>query len=311
MIGYIIRRLLSICLTFFVVSVLIFIMMHSVPGGPFDAVEMPLDEEVVARINAQYGLDQPLHIQYCRYMWGVLNLDFGIPYQSPGETVLELLGRAWVPSLVLGGLGVLIGAPVGVALGMTAALRRNSWIDYVASAISTIGLTIPVFVTSMLLILVFAVWLNWLPASGWGEPKKWILPIVAYSAIPMATYARYSRSSILDTLNKPFVTVLRAKGLPESKILCIHVLRNSAIPMVTVFLPMFIGTATGSIFVEAMFRVPGLGSYFVSSIETRDYPLEMALVLMVTVMMCFAYFLADVAYALLDPRIRLVGGVAK
>ena len=307
MVGYVIRRLLSVCVTFFVVSILLFVMMHAIPGGPFDATEMPLSEAAKATIMARYGLDQPLYVQYLKYMWGVLHFDFGIPYQSPGETVLELLGRAWVPNLVLGGAGVLIGAPLGIALGLMAALKRNSWVDYVASAIATLGLTIPVFVTSMLLILVFAVWLNWLPASGWGEPRKWILPIIAYAAIPLATYARYTRSAMLDTLNKPFVTVLRAKGLPERKIIFQHVLRNSAIPMVTVFLPMFIGTATGSIFVEAMFRVPGLGAYFVSSIVTRDYPLEMALILMITVMFCLAYFLADIAYALLNPRIRLGG----
>jgi len=304
---FILRRLLSIMVTFFIVSVLIFVMMHAIKGGPFDAGDMPMPPAVRDRIMAKYGLDQPIYVQYLKYMWGVLRLDFGVPFQSPGETVLELIGRAWVPSLVLGGLGVLIGAPLGILLGMAAALRRNTWVDYLASAVATLGLTIPVFVTSMLLILVFAVWLAWLPASGWGEPKKWILPIIAYATIPMATYARYTRSAMLDTLNKPFVTVLRAKGLSERRILFQHVLRNSSIPMVTVFLPMFIGTATGSIFVEAMFRVPGLGAYFVSSIRTRDYPLEMALMLMLTVMFCLAYLLSDILYAWLNPRIR-VGG---
>ncbi|MBT7448068.1 MAG: ABC transporter permease [Tateyamaria sp.] len=311
MIGYIIQRLLSILLTFGVVSILLFMMMHAMPGGPFDATEMPLSGAAKATIMAQYGLDQPLYVQYFKYMQGVFQLDFGIPYQSPGETVLELLGRAWVPSLILGGAGVLIGAPIGIGLGLLAALNRNTWVDYLASSIATLGLTIPVFVTSMALILVFSVWLNWLPASGWGEPRKWILPIVAYATIPMATYARYTRSAILDTLNKPFVMVLRAKGLSERKVIFKHVLRNSAIPMVTVFLPMFIGTATGSIFVEAMFRIPGLGAYFVSSIVTKDYPLEMALILMITVMFCFAYFLADIAYAILNPRIRLKEGTSK
>ena len=307
MILYILKRLLSVFFTFIAVSLIVFIMMHSIPGGPFDPVDMPLSKAAKDTIMKRYGLDQPLYVQYIKYMWGVMHFDFGIPYQSPGETVLELLGRAWIPSLVLGGLGVLIGAPIGILLGMVAALKRNSLVDYFASAISTLGLTIPVFVISMLLILLFYVWLNWLPASGWGEPKKWILPIIAYSAIPMATYARYTRSSMLDTLNKPFVMVLRAKGLSENTIIFRHVLRNSAIPMVTVFLPMFIGTATGSIFVEAMFRVPGLGAYFVSSIQTKDYPLEMALLLMITVMFCIAYFLADLAYVLLNPRIRLNG----
>ena len=307
MIGYIIRRLISIALTFFIVSLIIFLMMHAVPGGPFDQKDMPLSEAVKAQINARLGLDQPLWVQYVNYMKGVMVGDFGVPFQAPGETVLSLLADAWPPSLILGGLGVLIGVPVGILLGMAAALRRNTWIDYLASVIATLGLTIPIFVISMLLILIFAVWLHWLPASGWGKPERWILPIIAYAAIPIATYARYTRSVMLDTLSRPFVTALRAKGLSERRIIFQHVLRNSAIPMVTLFLPMFIGIATGSIFIESMFRIPGLGSYFVSSITNRDYPLEMSLVLMVTLMFCFAYLFADIAYALLNPRIR-VGG---
>ena len=237
----------------------------------------------------------------------MLHFDFGVPYQSPGETVMGLVLHAWLPSLVLGGMGILVGAPVGILLGMAAALNRNTWIDYLASAVATLGLTIPVFVISTLLILVFAVWLGWLPASGWGEPKRWILPILAYATVPLATYARYARSAMLDTLNKPFVTVLRAKGLSERKIIFQHVLRNSAIPMVTIFLPMFVGIATGSIFVEKMFRVPGLGAYFVSSIDKRDYPLEMALMLLITMLFCISYLFSDVLYALLNPRIRIDG----
>ena len=307
MLAHIVRRILSVAFTFLTVSIIIFLMMHSVPGGPFDANDMPVSEAVRARMMAQWGLDQPLHVQYLNYMWGVLHLDFGVPFQSPGETVVQLISRAWIPSLVLGGAGVLIGAPLGILLGLAAALNRNSWVDYLTSTLATLGLTIPVFVTSMLLILIFAVWLNWLPASGWPHPNRWILPIACYAAIPLATYARYTRSAVLDTLNRPFVTVLRAKGLSERRIIFQHVMRNSAIPLVTVFLPMFIGTATGSIFVEAMFRVPGLGAYFVSSIEVRDYTLQMALMLLITFMYCLAYLLSDIAYALLNPRIR-VGG---
>lgn len=308
MIRYILGRLASIALTFFVVSIIVFLMMHAVPGGPFDGNDMPVSDAVKAKLNESLGLDRSLYVQYFSYMWGVLRLDFGVPFQSPGETVLDLLARAWPPSLLLGGLGVLIGAPLGILLGMAAALRRNSWVDYLASAFATLGLTIPVFVTSMALILVFAVWLNWLPASGWGKPHSWVLPVIAYATIPMATYARYTRSAMLDVLNKPFVTVLYAKGLSGRRIIFQHVLRNAALPMVTVFLPMFIGTATGSIFVEAMFRVPGLGSYFVSSIEQRDYPMEMALTLILTLMFCLAYLVSDIAYALLNPRIRVGGG---
>lgn len=308
MIRYILGRLASVALTFTCVSVIVFLMMHAVPGGPFDGNDMPVNDAVKAKLNASLGLDQPLYVQYFKYMWAVLHFDFGIPFQSPGETVLQLLARAWPPSLILGGAGVLIGAPLGILLGVAAALRRNTWVDYLASAFATLGLTIPVFVISMALIMVFVVWLNWLPASGWGKPRAWILPVIAYAAIPMATYARYTRSAMLDVLTKPFVTVLRAKGLSERRIIFQHVLRNAALPMVTVFLPMFIGTATGSIFVEAMFRVPGLGAYFVSSIELRDYSLEMALILMITMMFCLAYLISDIVYALLNPRIRVGGG---
>jgi len=305
MIVYLIKRLLSVAVTFFIVSLVIFLMMHAVPGGPFTEKDMPLSEAVKAALNARLGLDKPLWVQYVNYMAGVLQGNWGVPYQSPGETVISLLQQAWLPSLILGGSGVIIGAALGILIGIAAALKRNSWIDYLASTLSVLGLTIPVFVISMLLILIFAVWLNWLPASGWGKPERWVLPIIAYAAIPLATYARYTRSAMLDTLNRPFVTALRAKGLSESRIIFQHVLRNSAIPMVTVFLPMFMGTATGSIFVEAMFRIPGLGSYFVSSITNRDYPLEMALMLMFTICICFSYLISDIVYAWLNPRIRL------
>ena len=147
MLGYVLRRLVSVLVTFVIVSMIIFLMMHSIPGGPFDAGDMPLPEEVRQKMMAQYGLDKPLWVQYLNYMNGVIRLDFGVPFQSPGETVLGLISRAWVPSLVLGGLGVLIGVPLGMLLGMAAALRRNSWIDYLASAVATLGLTVPVFVT--------------------------------------------------------------------------------------------------------------------------------------------------------------------
>jgi ABC-type dipeptide/oligopeptide/nickel transport system permease component len=307
MTGFILRRTLSMLVTFIVVSIVIFLMMHSIPGGPFDGYEMPLPDNIKQKLMAQLGLDRPLWEQYLRYMWGVLHLDFGVPYQSPGETVMGLVAHAWLPSLTLGGLGILVGAPIGILLGMAAALRRNSWVDYLASAVATLGLTIPVFIISTGLILVFAVWLHWTPASGWGEPKRWILPILAYAAVPLATYARYARSTMLDVLNKPFVAVLRAKGLSERRIIFQHVLRNAAIPMVTIFPAMFVGIATGSIFVEAIFRVPGLGAYFVSSIDKRDYPLEMALMLLISALYSVSYLLADVLYAVLNPRIRVDG----
>ncbi len=305
MLGYILRRILSLLVTFFLVSVLIFALMRSLPGGPFDEDKMPLSEAAKEKLKEQYGLEGPLYMQYLRYMWGVLHFDFGIPYQSPGETVVELLARAWPPSLTLGGLGMAVGTPIGILLGIAAALRRNSPIDYTASLVSTMGITIPIYVISLMLMLIFGVWLDWLPTYGWGEPKAWILPVTAYSVVPIAEFARFTRSSILDIMNQPFVMVLRAKGLPERTVIFRHVLKNASIPMVTIFFPMFIGIATGTIFVEKMFRVPGLGNYFVSSISKRDYPMEMALVLLLTLLVGTAYIITDILYTVLNPRIRV------
>jgi ABC-type dipeptide/oligopeptide/nickel transport system permease component len=302
---YIIKRIGSLLISFFLVSVIVFGMMHSIPGGPFDATEMPLSEVTRAKLYEQYGLDRPLYEQYLRYMWNFIRGDFGVPYQSPGETVVELLARAWPPSLILGGLGMIVGTPIGILLGIGAAIRRNSVLDYTASFVSTLGLTVPIYVISLLLVLVFGIWLGWLPLSGWGTPINWILPVTAYAIVPVAVFARYTRSSMLEIMGRPFVTVLRAKGLSERRIIFRHVLRNAAIPMVTIFFPMFIGIATGTIFVERMFRVPGLGNYFVSSIFARDYPMEMALILLLTLGVGFAYMVTDIVYTLLNPQVRI------
>jgi len=302
---YIVKRLLSVLVSFFIVSVLIFALMRALPGGPFQEDKMPLSEAQRAKLMEQYGLDGPVYMQYLRYMAGVLQGDFGIPYQSPGETVLELLARAWPPSLVLGGLGMLIGTPLGILLGIAAALRRNSPLDYAASFVSTLGITVPIYVISLALMLVFGVWLSWLPTNGWGEPVAWILPVTGYAVVPTAIFARYTRGAMLDIMNRPFVTVLRAKGLSERAVIMRHVLKNAAIPMITIFFPMFIGIVTGSIFVEKMFRVPGLGNYFVTSIAERDYPMEMALILLLTLLVGVAYIVTDILYTLLNPRIRV------
>ena len=204
MIGFILRRLISVLVTFFAVSIIVFMMMHAIPGGPFDGGDMPVPDAVREKLNAQYGLDRPLYVQYVRYMWGVFHLDFGVPFQSPGETVLELLGRAWVPSLVLGGLGMLVGVPLGMLLGMAAALRRNGWIDYLASAVATLGLTVPVFVTSMLLILLFSVWLNWLPSSGWKTGFCRSSPMRPFPGRPMRAICARRCSIRWASLSSPY-----------------------------------------------------------------------------------------------------------
>jgi ABC-type dipeptide/oligopeptide/nickel transport system permease component len=280
-------------------------MMHAIPGGPFDESKMPLSEAAKAKLKAQYGLDKPLIIQYLNYMKNALKFQFGYSYQSPGETITELLGRTWKVSALLGGLGLLIAFPLGIGLGIISAVRRNSIIDYLTTVVSIVGITVPVFVTSMVLILLFAIWFKWFPSGGWGEIKHIILPAIAYAALPTGTIARYTRSSLLEVLTKPFITTLRAKGLSERNIILKHALKNAAIPLLTIALPMFTGIMTGSIFVEKLFRVPGLGKFFVSSIMTRDYPLMMTLILLVAFMLGITYLITDILYAWVDPRMRI------
>lgn len=307
MLTFVLKRLAALALSLIIVSIVIFLLMHSIPGGPFDEGDMPLAPATRELLARQYGLDQPLHIQYLKYMGNALQFNFGYSYQSPGETVAELLGRTWRVSALLGGLGLLIAFPVGIGLGILSAVRRNSWLDYLTTLLSTFGITVPVYVISMMLILLFAVWLRLLPTGGWGGYREIIMPAIAYSFFPLGTIARYTRSSVLEVLNRPFVTTLKAKGVSPTRIVLKHVMRNAAIPLLTISLPMLTGIMTGSIFVEQIFRAPGLGRYFVSSILTRDYPLMMTLILLVTVLLGATYMITDILYAWVDPRIRIGG----
>jgi len=307
-IKFILKRFASLAISLVIVSLIIFLMMHLIPGGPFDEGKMPLPEQVKAKLLKQYGLDKPLIVQYFNYIKNALRFNFGYSYQSPGETISELLGRTGKVSALLGGMGLLLAIPLGLLLGIISALHRNSIVDYFASLLSIFGITVPTYVASMLLVLIFSIWLKWFPAGGWGSWKNLILPIIAYSLVPLGTIARYTRSGILDILNKPFITTLKAKGLSIRKIVLKHALKNSAIPLLTVALPMFTGVMTGSIFIEKIFRAPGMGSYFISSILTRDYPVMMTLILLVAFMLGITYVLTDILYALVDPRIRLQSG---
>jgi ABC-type dipeptide/oligopeptide/nickel transport system permease component len=202
-------------------------------------------------------------------------------------------------------MGVLLGAGLGLLVGIAAALRRNSWIDYVATFVSVLSITLPPVVISIGLLLLFAVLLRWFPASGWNGPSTWVLPILAYAAIPFGPVVRYTRSSMLDMMRRPYVTVARAKGLPPRQVVTRHVLRNAWRPIITVTLPLLPGIMTGSIFVEAIFGVPGLGQFFVRAVNNRDYPLELALIYIITIFYGVIFVICDILYVLLDPRVRL------
>jgi ABC-type dipeptide/oligopeptide/nickel transport system permease component len=281
--------------------------MHAVPGGPFDEEKQPLPPAAKANILRKYGLDRPIWEQYLRYMGNAVRGDFGIPYQSPTETVTGLIGRVWPPTLALGLVTLLIAFGVGMTLGIVAAYHQNSPIDYFVTAISTFGFAMPNFVVGIWLIMILSVSLHWLPTGGWGEPQHIIMPLLAYSLAPMALVARYTRVSTLEALHADFVRTARAKGLGEKAVVTRHVLRNGLIPMITVLGPMIPNVLTGSIFIEMTFRIPGLGRYFVTSIKNRDYPMIMALMLMVALLWGITYLLSDILYTMVDPRVRLGG----
>ena len=304
---YVVGRLISLLFVLIAVSLITFLLMHAVPGGPFDIGERRLPEATRQAQLRKYGLDQPVLVQYVKYIWHALHFDFGVPFQRPTETVTGLIADRWPVTIRIGLPTILLSYVLGTFLGFVAAVRQNSWIDYLVTSVGTLGLTVPSWVIGTWLILVLSVRFDLLPTGGWGEPRHYVMPVIAYSLAPMALVARYTRVSILETLRADYVRTARAKGLGERRVLLSHVARNALIPWVTVLLPEIPNILTGSIFIESIFRVPGLGSYFVTSTLSRDYPLILALTLLIAALWGVTYLLTDLLYTVLDPRIRLTG----
>lgn len=311
---YILGRLLSLIFVLLAVSMITFSMMHAVPGGPFDEDEQPLPAAAKANIMRKYGLDKPVWQQYLLYMSNAVRFDFGIPYQQPTTTVAELIRDKWKITVQVGIMTVLLAFGIGITLGIVAAYHQNSWIDTAVTFTAMLGVTLPSFVIGFLLIFTFAMRLEWLPMRGWGDSaclvgnyfcSDWIMPVIAYSLGPTAIIARYTRASVVDVIRSDFVRTARAKGLTTRVIMIRHVLRNALIPMVTVLLPIIPDLMTGSIFIESTFAIPGLGAYFVRSTFNRDYPMIMALSLLVALLWGLIYLLTDVIYTWIDPRVRL------
>ncbi len=304
---YILGRLAGLLSAFVLVSIITFLLMHAVPGGPFDEEKQPLPPAAKANILRKYGLDKPIWEQYLRYMWGVLHLDFGIPFQSPTETVTALIARVWPPTLQLAAVVILLSYSLGFLFGTVAAIKQNTWLDHAVTTLATFGFAVPNFVVAIWLILIFSVSLHWLPTGGWGEPQQYIMPVIVYSLGPMALVARYTRVNMLESLKADYVRTARAKGLTERVIILRHILKNALIPLITVLGPQIPNIATGSIFIEATFRIPGLGRYFVTSTYNRDYPMIMATILLAAFLWGITYILSDLLYTVVDPRVRLTG----
>ncbi|MCA9838531.1 MAG: ABC transporter permease [Trueperaceae bacterium] len=313
---YILGRILSLVFVLFAVSVIVFSVMHAVPGGPFDATDGKLPPAAMENIMRKYGLDKPVWQQYLNYMGNALRFDFGIPYQQPHTTVAALIRKTWGVTVQVGIMTLIVAFGIGIAAGMFAAYNQNSWVDNLVTFTTTLGFTVPNFVVAMWFILFFAVARQWLPMGGWGSSQcligsffctDWILPVIAYSLAPMAVVARYTRASIVDVKRADYIRTARAKGVSERKVMSKHVFRNAQIPMVTALGTEIPNLITGSIFIESIFRINGLGKFFVTSTLNRDYPMIMATFLLIALLWGITYLLTDIAYTVIDPRVRLGG----
>lgn len=302
---YLLVRLAGLLGVLFVVSIITFCLMHLIPGGPYDEEKMPLSAEAKANILRSYGLDKPLWQQYVLYVGNALRFEFGYSYQSPGETVTQLIARVWTVSLQLGALTLAVAVPLGLVLGIVAASHRNSLVDNLVTLLATAGIVLPTFVIGILMILLFSNILHWLPTGGWEGPATWVMPVTAYALGPAGIIARYTRTCVIESSGADYVRTARAKGLRDGTIMWRHVLRNAAIPLLTIAGPLVPDLLTGSIFVETIFRIPGLGSYFVSSVFQRDYPMIMTLALLAALLVSLTYLTIDLLYLAIDPRIRL------
>src|SRR5947199_2508588 len=260
MVVYLVGRVTGIVVVFVIVSILAFGLMHSIPGGPFDETNQPLPPAAKEIILRKYGLDRPLYEQYFNYMGNALQGDFGISFQSPTETVIQLITRAWPTSMQLGGLAILLAFIIGLTSGILAAVHQNTWIDYVVTFVSTLGITVPNFVIALWLLLLFAVGLGWLPTGGWpnglnGDLRTLIMPVVTLALGPSALVARFTRSSLVEVLHQEYIRTARAKGLMEMAVVLRHALKNGLIPLITILGPQTPNVITRTICVQVILRV--------------------------------------------------------
>lgn len=303
MLRYAISRLITAIPTFLLVLVLAFALVHAAPGGPFDT-ERTLAPEIQARLQASYGLDQPLWRQFLNYLGGLVRGDFGPSFRYPQSTVGELIADALPVSAALGGLALVVGVLFGSAAGIVAALRQNRFSDHALMTASMTGLSVPSFVIAPLLVLVFAVNLHWLPASGLHSPLHYVLPVIALS-LPMIAYiARLMRASMIEVLKSQFIRTARSQGLSSRTLVLRYAIKPAAIPVVSYLGPVIAGVLTGSVVIEQIFNIPGLGRLFIQGALNRDYTLVMGLVVLYSGLLIALNLLVDLVYGLLDPRVR-------
>lgn len=310
---FVVRRLFWMVPVLLFVILITFFLAHIAPGSPWDKEGRQLSQATINQLNIKYGLDQPVYTQFGIYLWNVLHFDFGTSYQHPGQSVTSLLMATWPPTVKLGAVSFLVIVFFGVSLGVVAALRQNSFVDYAAVSIATIGASVPNFVVGIVLIILLSNFLYkftnqtfFLPTGGYPQDLiHMIMPVATLSFLPIAFLARLTRSSTLDSLRQDYVRTAWAKGLRERLVVTRHVLKNSLIPVVTVAGPLFAALITGSLIVETVFQVPGIGRSYIQAIEARDYPMILGTTVLYAALVALLNLIVDVAYVFIDPRVRL------
>lgn len=314
MAGYLVRRLLHTAVTLFFIALLTFILMHAVPGGPWDAQagERGVSQQFIRTQDAYYGLDDPMAVQFVRYIGHLLRGDLGVSFALRGQPVTDLLRDKMKPSLILGMMSFSFVVLVGIPVGILTAVKKNSAWDYVGLATSTVLAAVPSFILAFLLLIVFAVWLDVFDVrlgrgfgDSFGSLKNGILPALALGAPAMALLARLTRGAMLEVIGQDYMRTAHAKGLGWAPIYLRHGVRNALIPVLTLLGPIFAGLITGSIVIEQIFGLPGVGRAFVTSIFQRDYGMIMGTTLLYATLIMLANLVVDFTYPLVDPRVRL------
>lgn len=306
MIRYIVQRLAFAVPTMLVMIIVCFVLMHTAPGGPFTS-ERPLPEQVLANIEARYGLDQPYWKQLVDYLTNIIfYFDFGPSFQYKDRDVNDVIAQGFPITLTYGILSFLVASTVGITLGVMAAVRHNSWLDYFAVGFSFSAQALPNFVMAPILILLFTLYLGWLPGGGWngGQWQYLIMPVIALSTSYMASIARITRSSMLEVMNSNYIRTAQAKGLPMRKIIWRHAMKPTMMPVVSYLSPVFVYVITGSVFVDIYFSTGGLGQSYVNSALNRDYAVLLGTTILYGALTIIFNLITDLVYAWLDPKIR-------
>ncbi|MTI14428.1 oligopeptide ABC transporter permease OppB [Sansalvadorimonas verongulae] len=305
MLKFIIKRFAIAVPTLLVLITISFFLMQAAPGSPFTG-ERNLPPEILKNIEAKYNLDKPLYQQYFLYLGNLAKGDLGPSFKYRDYTVNDLLEQSFPVSLKIGSVAFLFTVIIGVTIGTVAALKQNTVLDYIIMALAMTGVVLPSFVIAPLLVLIFAITLHWLPAGGWngGEWQYMVLPVTAMAIMYMASIARIQRSSMIEVLNSNYIRTARAKGLPWHVIITRHALRPSLLPVVSYLGPAFVGIITGSVVVETVFGLPGIGQHFVNGALNRDYSLVLGLTIIIGALTILFTAIVDILYAVIDPKIR-------